>query len=105
MYLKQSTAVRLNEVILMRERKTFQQERKATAITALIIFSVRRNNLDERKFLFTHHLQLSNVLLTPNVVLILWPHGSCKIIGIHNGVDEGVQISQEGPMATCKIKM
>jgi hypothetical protein len=72
---------------------------------AIIISDVRRNVSDERKLVVTYHLQLSDVPLPPNVVLVLWPHGSDEIIGIHDGVDEGVQISQEGPMATCRIKM
>jgi hypothetical protein len=69
------------------------------------MFVVGSDVLDEREFVFTYHLQLSDVLLPPNVVLILRPHGSDEIIGVHNGVDDGVQISQEGPMATCKIRM
>jgi hypothetical protein len=61
--------------------------------------------LGERKFVFPYHLQLSDVLLPPNAVLIIRPHGSEEIIGVHNGVDDGVQITREGPMATCKIKI
>jgi hypothetical protein len=53
----------------------------------------------------TYHLHLSDVLLPPNAILVLRPHRSDEIIGVHNGVDDAVQISQEGPMATCKIKM
>jgi hypothetical protein len=91
-----------------RDRKSSQQGGKAITIiviiTTIIIIDLVRNVLNERRFVFTYHLQLSDVLLPPKVVLVFWPHGSDEVIRVHDCVDNAVHISQEDSMATCGIK-
>jgi len=47
-----------------------------------------------------HHLQGGQVLLPPEVLLVLWTHGREHVVGVHHDVDEGVEQAEEGAVAT-----
>jgi len=47
-----------------------------------------------------YHLQLSDVLLPPEILLVFWPHIRHEIVTIHEHVDEGVYKSHKDSMAT-----
>ena len=44
-------------------------------------------------------LQLREVALPPEVLLELRPHGGQEVVGVHDGVDEGVEDASEGLVA------
>lgn len=47
-----------------------------------------------------YHLQLSDVLLPPEIRLIFWPHIRHEVVSVHKYVDESVYKSHEDNMAT-----
>jgi hypothetical protein len=49
-----------------------------------------------------YQLQLSDVLLPPEVRLVFWPHISHEIVSVHEHVDERVCKSHQDNMTTCK---
>ena len=44
-------------------------------------------------------LQLREVTLPPQVLLELRPHGGQEVVGVHDGVDEGVEDAPKGLVA------
>jgi hypothetical protein len=47
-----------------------------------------------------YQLQLSDMLLPPEIRLIFWPHIRHEIVTVHENVDEGVYKSHKDNMAT-----
>jgi hypothetical protein len=47
-----------------------------------------------------YHLQLSYVLLPPEILLVFWPDICEKVVGVHENVDKTVNESQLHHMAT-----
>jgi len=47
-----------------------------------------------------YQLQLSDVLLPPEIRLIFWPHIRHEIVSVHEYVDESVYKSHKDNMAT-----
>jgi hypothetical protein len=48
----------------------------------------------------TYHLQLSDVLLPPEVLLVLWPRVGGEVVRIHDDVNKGVDGTDECPVAS-----
>lgn len=49
-----------------------------------------------------YHLQSGQVLLPPEVFLVLRTHGGEHVVGVHHDVDEGVEQAEEGAVTTCR---
>lgn len=65
--------------------------------------------IDEEKLKCVHHnsnkldhLQCRQILLPPQIFLILWSHCRKQIICVHHNVDESVQQAEECAMTTCR---
>ena len=51
--------------------------------------------------LLTHQLKQCKVLLPPEVLLVLWPHGGHHVVCIHDDVDYVVHKIRECAVSTC----
>ena len=50
---------------------------------------------------FAYHLNLSYILLPPNIVLVLWPHGRHEIVRVHYDMYIAIKVPCEYSMPTC----
>jgi len=46
------------------------------------------------------HLQGGQILLPPEILLVLGTHGGHQIVGVHDDVDEGVEHTEEGAVSS-----
>jgi hypothetical protein len=47
-----------------------------------------------------YHLQLSDILLPPDTLLILWPDIRHQVVGVHENMDKTIHGSQHRYMGT-----
>ena len=66
----------------------------------LCLYSTEKGNRSK-----TYHLESGEILLPPNVLLILRAHRRDHVVEVHDDVDEGVEEGEEGRVAArCELE-
>ena len=80
-----------------------QQRERAWLTTQIRIDAVSSGKIQKAKTEMrkrSYHLESGEVLLPPNVLLVLRTHGSHHVVKVHDNVDESVEQTEKGRVAT-----
>ena len=50
----------------------------------------------------THQLDPGHVLLPPEVLLVLWPHGGHHVVEVHEHMNNGVEAADDDSLFPCE---